>query len=243
MRLLSGAWAVAIEPKPWDVLDTQLSVGFHSAEGNGTRRNKKAFTTWGPSGQQVAWEGRGVRDGVKMAHGGTQREHGSQEADVREGCCTTFSDLLVAFLTALLSKARVTQPNPSKPPGAAGAWIGHDQPTQVPALSTVTWVGQAQLGAPLLWCADLPLLSLSWAHLPWTHITGPADLTPCSETAQHGAAPLLFLKSNGGTDGGGLPSGQGQLSQLPSLVHAPPPDIRCRGGGDGGRTGGGRTPQ
>lgn len=92
-----------------------------------------------------------------MAHGGIKSEHRSQKADVREGCCTTFSDLLVAFPTALLSKAKVTQPNPSKPTGVAGSWIGHDQPTQVPALPTVTWVGQAQTGAPLLCSRDFPL--------------------------------------------------------------------------------------
>lgn len=68
----------------------------------------------------------------------------------------------------------------------------------------------------------LPFSALSPIFLD--HITDPACLTTCSVTAHHGDGSVLFHKANRGTDGWGLPTGQGQLSQLPSPVCVPPAD-------------------
>lgn len=95
------------------------------------------------------------------------------------------------------------------------------------ALPTVTLVRPAPAGNlfPLEQRLWLPYPFSAWTPSSWTHITDPAYLTTCSVTAHHGDAPLLSHKTNRGTDGRGLPRGQGQLSQLPCLVHVPPPDI------------------
>lgn len=105
--------------------------------------------------------------------------------------------------------------------------VGHDEPTQgvSPAhcdigVTRSSWVPLSS-GAETL--APIPFLCLDPVFL--ARITDPAYLITCSVTAHHGDAPLLFHKTNRGTDGWGLPRGQGQLSQLPCLVHVPPPDI------------------
>lgn len=177
-----------------------------------------------------------------MADGGIKSEHRSQKTDVREGCCITFSDLLVAFLTALLSKVKSpsTQRLEAHWSSRVLDWTGSAKPGASSA--TVTLVGPRPAGRPcrleLRPGLPLPFSALGpifpdphdWPrvsdHLlcPRTHMTGPVCLTTFS--APHGTASLLFLKSHRGTDGWGLPRGQGQLSQLPSPECVPPSDTR-----------------
>lgn len=99
-----------------------------------------------------------------MADGGIKSEHGSQKTDVREGCCTTFSDLLVAFFTALLSKVKSPSTQPLETHGSSRVLDRTGSAKPGASSVTVTLVGPRPAGRPcrleLLSGLPLPFSSL-----------------------------------------------------------------------------------
>lgn len=186
----------------------------------------------------------GIR--CKEADGGIKNEHRLRKTELREVCCAAFSDLLVAFSAALLSKEKPLHLTPW-----SSRVFARIREASQGASSAHCDIGGTRSSWELLSSgaetpAPLPISALGPIFRDPHH--WPVYLTTCSVTALHGDAPLLFRKTNRRTDGRGLPRGQGQLSQLPSLVCILPPDI-CSvsfngygGGGGRGRTGGGKTP-
>ena len=110
----------------------------------------------------------------------------------------------------------------------SGSLIGHDKPTQGVSSAHCDIEGTRSSWEPRFPGAETPISLPVSALRPisWTHVTGPVYLATCSLAAQHGGGPVLLCKTNRGTDGWGLTTGQGQLSQLPSPVCVPPPDTR-----------------
>jgi hypothetical protein len=107
------------------------------------------------------------------------------------------------FYNSLLSKARVIQSHPLKLLKEKDFWQDVTNHSRAPDLSMMTLVEQVQLG---VLSTAAQMLSSPSAHLPrlhhWTHIT---DHLFCDYLLWGGLwRPLLFCKTNRGTDGWGL---------------------------------------